>query len=87
MPRSAWMGESGALDNTQGYSTHLESPSAIQTLIQSCAATNDTFELTGNGIRAITYACYQAYAWKSEGLHESQHSRTGFFIWQTPKAC
>ena len=68
MPRSAWMGESGALANTQGYSTHLENPSAIQTLIQSCAATNDTFELTGNGIRAITYACYQAYAWKSEGL-------------------
>ncbi len=87
MPRSPWMGESGTLDNTQGFSTRLENPSAIKILIRSCAATNDTFEQTGNGIRAITYACSRAYAWESEGLHESQHSRAGFFIWQAPKAC
>ncbi len=45
MPRSPWMGASGALDNTQGYSTYSENPSANQISNRSYAAIDKTFEL------------------------------------------
>ena len=43
MPQSPWMGESGARDNTQGYSTHSENPSSNQ--ISSSIPTDETFGL------------------------------------------
>ncbi len=45
MTRSPWMGESGALGNTQDFSTHSENPSANQILKRSYAVTDETFGL------------------------------------------
>ena len=50
MPRSPWMGESGARGNTYCYSTHSENPSANQILDRSYAAPDKTVGLGPNDV-------------------------------------
>jgi len=55
MPRSPWMGESGALGNTHGYSTHSESPSGGQILDRSYSATDETVGLGPNDVYSNSF--------------------------------